>query len=480
MTHTLRNVLLASTALGFLVVAPSAHAADSTAEAIKALQAQVDALQKQLVEIQAKAQQTAPVSAEPAKVEKASSETGKKEILPGVSVKFGGYIAAEGVYRDRSQNGDMSTSYSGVTLGHTADSSHGEFRASARTTRLSALFGAKIDKDTDLGGYIEGDFLGASGSYAKTNNFSPRLRQGFISYDRNDWGFHAYAGQAYSLTTSSKSGMSPRTEDLPMVVDAALVPGVVYTRNAQFRVVKDFADNTFHAGLSFESPEVSVPSTLPTNTSSSHGDVPDVIAKVAYDNSFGHVELFGLTRFFTATYKGATYENDRDVAFSGGVSTFMHVLPKKLDFHANFAAGKGLGRYTIVGMPGYTITADGKVKSVTAMAAMVGLIGHLTPSLDAYLYAGAEKAIRQSHADGYGVGVDNSGCYTPTGSCAGVTESVWTLAPGVWDTVYKGDYGSLKVGAQYSLTRRDGFSDSNGQPHAYENVGLISFRYSPF
>lgn len=482
MRQHLRTALLATTALSFLAVAP-AQAADSTSDAIKALQAQVNALQKQLVEMQAKQKSAAEVTAAapaPVPVAAAPNESGKKEVLPGVTVKFGGYIAAEGVYRDRNQNTDMATSYGGIVLGHTADSGRGEFRASARTTRLSALFDAKVDNDTSLGGYIEGDFLGAAGTYAKTNNFAPRMRQGFISYDRSDWGLHAYAGQAYSFMTSSKNGLSPRSEDLPMVIDASMVTGALYTRNAQFRVIKDFADNTFHAGLSIESPEVSVPTALPTNTSASHGELPDVIAKVAYDGSIGHAEMFGMTRFFTSTYKGTTYQNDHQAAFSAGVSTFVTVVPKKVDFHANFAAGQGLGRYTISGMPDFTITADGQVKSVTQLAALVGVVGHLTPSLDAYLYAGAEKAIRQNMANGYGVGVDNSACYTETGTCAGVTESVWTIAPGVWDTVYKGDYGNLKVGAQYSLSRRDGFSDATGQPHAFENVGMISFRYSPF
>ncbi|MFA4846287.1 MAG: hypothetical protein WC654_07070, partial [Patescibacteria group bacterium] len=471
----LRSLLLATTALSFFVLTP-AHAGDATADAIKSLQAQVNALQKQLTVMQ-KAKAEAPVAAPAAATE------AKKEILPGVSVKLGGYVAMEGVYRDRSQDGDISTNYNTITLGHTAASNRGEFRGSARQTRLSLLAEGKASPNMNLGAYVESDFLGTNGAYSKTNSHMPRLRQAFGTVDLSDWGLHVLAGQAWSLATSSKAGISPRGEDLPLVIDGGMLPGVVYTRNAQLRIVKDFADNNVHVALSAESPDA-VGHTAPSNVTTSSGYAPDLIGKVSYDNAtFGHYEAFGMSRFFTSTLKNQTiaYQNDNEVGYGVGVSAYVPLIAKKLELHANFMTGKGIGRYGVVAMPDFSYTANGQIKLIEQMIGMVGLIGHPTPTLDAYLYVGAEKAMRQNNVNGYGVGVSNANCYAlaPTTACAGVTESVWTIAPGIWNTVYKGDYGNLKVGAQYSLSRRDAFSDTK-QPHAFENIGLVSFRYAPF
>jgi hypothetical protein len=67
------------------------------------------------------------------------------------------------------------------------------------------------------------------------------------------------------------------------------------------------------------------------------------------------------------------------------------------------------------------------------------------------------------------------------GTCTAQTALLWQVTPGVWDRVYSGNYGTLSVGAQYSLTRRNAFTGANNlDPHSYENIVMTAFRYSPF
>ena len=506
MNKHLKKALLASTALGFLVVAP-AHAADSTADAIKALQTQVEALQKQLVDLQAKEKVRAEAPAA-APAPAATADAAKKEILPGVSVKLGGYVAMEGVYRDHNQTTDTSSSISsGVPFENSRSANQDEFRMSARSSRLSLLAEGKVDETMSLAAYFETDFMGSANTAnsVQSNSYTPRLRQAYASVDRSDWGLHFAAGQTWSLASLTKSGMMPRKEAGFMGIDSTGTPGYVYTRAPQVRIVKDFAGAKGQVGLSLETPQANVaglPSgasanyilrnagtgSLNTDTSYSMDYAPDVIAKVGYDASIGRFEAFSLTRFFRDTVQSTTsYYDNYAMGVGGGVGAFLNVIPKKLEIQANFLGGRGVGRYAASLMPDFAVTPSGDIKPVTMLAGMMGVIAHPTPKWDVYLYAGAEKAMRQEYNNtAYGLGsalTNLSGCYAQgsASSCTAQTEMVWQITPGFWTTVYKGDLGNIKLGAQYSFTRRDAFSGANDkQPHGYENVVMTSFRYSPF
>ena len=79
---------------------------------------------------------------------------------------------------------------------------------------------------------------------------APRL---YFTYDNTEWGFHFLAGQAWSLLTQNKVGITPRQENIPLTIDANYVVGFDYTRNWQLRVVKDFG-SWASFGLSIENP----------------------------------------------------------------------------------------------------------------------------------------------------------------------------------------------------------------------------------
>jgi len=518
MNKNLRSLLLASTALGFLFVAP-AQAADTTADAIKALQAQVNALQKQLGEMQVKeAAKTEVVAAAPVAPD-AQAETAKKEILPGVKVKVGGYISMDSVYRDHNEVTDPSSStFTSIPYANARAANQDEFRMSARATRLSLLAEGKADKDMSLAAYVESDFMGSavSANSVQSNSYTPRLRQAFGQIDRSDWGFHTAIGQSWSMVTLTKGGLMPRNEAGVQMIDTAGTPGFVYTRNVQARFVKDVMDKSLQVGVSLEGAQTNTAglctntttsgvvgcgtfnnnyllrnaggATLNTGTTYSMDYAPDVIAKVGYDNSLGHFEAFSLTRFFRDTVVGTTtFRDNYAVGQGAGVGTFLNVIPKKLEVQANVLAGTGVGRYSSGQFPDIAVTPSGDIKPIMMYSGMVGVIGHPTPTWDVYVHAGVETAERvnsSNSAYGYGSTSRNTGgCYsqTATDGCEAQTQTLWQIAPGFWNTVYKGDMGNIKLGAQYSFTRKDAFTGSNDkQPHAYENMIMTSFRYSPF
>ncbi len=253
--------------------------------------------------------------------------------------------------------------------------------------------------------------------------------------------------------------------------------------------------------------------------------VPDVIGKVAYEARLGvrdiHLEGFGLYRDFydnvaygaapaTSTfanpggYTAASNQHTPGYGVGGGV--VVPVLPRVLTFQASGIVGRGIGRYTSSQLPDATITGDGALKPLGGSAALVGAVLHATPSIDLYAFGGFEQVNRDYGSNGiqsgtgagglvgYGSpgGVNNYGCNVEGGTCTGATHRIFQLTGGMWDKLYRGSYGEVRVGLEYSYTQRDlfaGTTNLNGIPtadaplrsaKANENIVETSFRYYPF
>ncbi|MER2520841.1 MAG: hypothetical protein ABTQ34_09200 [Bdellovibrionales bacterium] len=437
----------------------------------------------------------------------------------GVKLTLGGQVDMTTLYRSKNQSSDIASNFNSlIPFNNSVNSHQSEFRGSARATRLSLLGEASPDENTKLTAYIESDFLGAAPTATSTvtNSYTPRLRQGFAQYERNDLGLHVSGGQEWTLLTMHKSGMLPLKENAPGTVDAGYLPGFNYARTPQLRIVKDFMDKKLWVGVSAESPQAITSGICTSSTSSStlncagynnayllnnpgNGSTyastnsyttdiaPDAIMKVAYDASWGHVETFGALRTFH-NVDDARFNDNVVFAGGGGASVFVPAIEKKLDVMASFMYGYGMGRYTVSAFPDFSVQPDGSLQPLEEYTALVGLIAKPTPSWDLFLYAGVEEAFRNnidgqtSNAFGYGNrGVSNTGCYTEGGTCYAQTKRVWQVTPGFWTRLYDGSYGKVQVGAQYSLTRRDAFSDVSGNaPHSYQHMVLTSFRYHPF
>src|SRR5437762_5315694 len=158
-----------------------------------------------------------------------------------------------------------------------------------------------VNADTKLAGYLETDFqsAGTTSNSLDVNGYTLRLRQGYATLDKSDWGTEILAGQAWSLLTLFNSDMALRREQIPLTIDARYLAGFTYTRNPQLRVVQHF-DNVYAAGLSLESPQAIifsgpnaplVPNTfnnpggtgLNSTTTYSTDVGPDVVAKITAD-----------------------------------------------------------------------------------------------------------------------------------------------------------------------------------------------------
>ena len=531
--------------------------------------AQFEALQNQVYETSAA-------------VKQATTPHDKKLHMKGVTFTFGGFLAAESVWRSNSLESDIgSPGFSKIpfagpgagnptAVGGTATSTgvgnavniahtH-EFRFSARQSRVSGLVEADVSPDTHLSGYGEFDFLGAAASANsnESNSYTPRVRNLYGAVDWSDIGVHFLFGQSWSLATLDTHGMSERSEAPPATIDAQYVPGFVWTRQPQLRLTKEFGDD-FWVGVSVENPQTTLGGTLPADCSlksgatsqactadgtvvisnngnsfsggglNSTGDaefnpgiqlslnqMPDVIGKVAWEPFGGivHIEGVGILRDFydrtesilpasapctnSATANPAnncygavqlgTAANHSNTGGGGGVAGLIKVWPDFVDVQFDSLFGTGIGRYGSGQLPDATYTAAGTLKPLNEDMEMVGVTLHATPDFDIYVIGGRENEdssffkVNGSNG-GYGnPAFTNTGCFdfTSTASCTGNVRDVEQITAGLWDKAYNGDYGSFRIGLQYSYTYDKAFAGAGGAPHTSDNMIFTSFRYYPF
>jgi hypothetical protein len=221
---------------------------------------------------------------------------------------------------------------------------------------------------------------------------------------------------------------------------------------------------------------------------------PDIVVKATADPGWGHFEVYGLGRLFRSR---ADMSNHNILGGGGGAGAILPIVPKLLDFQADFLAGNGIGRYGSVGLPDVTVKPDGVLAPIPGIQALVGLVGHPTDTIDLYAYAGIEAAnstpfttFTKTGPIPFGYGNDlynNSACLHEAASvtaaatnCAANTSSVWQITGGFWWDVYKGDFGRLRVGGQGSFTERSVFAGIGGGPNTTEGIFMASLRYYPF
>jgi len=424
-------------------------------------------------------------------------------LASGIDLTLGGYIEAASIYRTRNETADISSNFNTAIPFPNSPNYHlTELRFSAHQTRLDLLGQAKVDLDTALAGYVETDFQSApaDSNSIESNSYTPRLRQAYATLDRSDLGLHLLGGQTYTLLTLFNHDMTPRQEDIPLTIDGQYVVGFTWTRNPQFRVVKDL-DEGVSVGFSLESPQALIfngPNAplVPTTVSNPGGNhlnplaqystdiAPDMVAKVSFDPSWGHYELYGIGRLFRSR---AAFANRTIWGGGGGAGAILPLIPKQLDFQADFLYGDGIGRYGTSQLPDVAIKPTGILAPVPGLQALVGLIGHPTDALDLYIYGGLEQAGQTSFTVGgtlpFGYGnplYDNSGClHEGSALCAENTSRVWQVAGGAWYSLYNGSYGTLRIGAQGSYTRRYIFNGIGGSPSTDEGMFFTSLRYYP-
>ena len=440
--------------------------------------------------------------------------------LSGIRVTLGGFVEAALIARSRNETADISSSFNGIPYAYSPNYHTPEFRESDHQSRLSIKAEGSPNDVTKLTAYYELDFqsAGNSSNSNESNSYTLRQRQIWAQYARSDWDFYFLGGQAWSMLTMNKIGIVAGKEDAPLTIDASYVPGFVWTRNTQFRLVKGFNHDEFDLGLSFESPQATYytggsgtgsldGTVLSSNTGgsglssvASYSDnyAPDVILKGTADPGWGHYELFGLARFLTdrttRAFPANAGSNRTVLAGGGGAGFILPLLKGKLDLQASGLIGEGIGRYGASSLPDATFSQTGAPVPLPEVIALVGAIGHPTKTIDLYGYVGTEQ-ITQSKGfnEGgkhYGYGNEaysNAGCNTeqPVTSplaepCVANTSGIVQGTAGAWWKFLKGDFGTMQTGVQYSYTRKNAFQGVGGSPSTDDNMVYFSFRYYPF
>jgi hypothetical protein len=497
-------------------------------------QAQLATVQTQLAETQALAAtqqakldeqiQTIPATVD-SRVASMLPKTDKLYVK-GVSLAFGGFVAAESVTRSRSEEADIASSFGGIpfpnsTLGRTSES-----RFTARQSRVSGLIEGVISPTLKATAYAEADFLGAAqtANSNETNSYNPRMRVFYttLDYETSFGGIHLLSGQNWSLATLNSKGISPRNEVAPPSIDAQYVPGFVFTRQPQARIAVDF-NNVLWAAVSVENPQTTyynsgkyLPTVAPNQPISvftngaagsnfnsantlSTNHYPDVIGKVAFEKNIAghqfHLEGFGIYRDFYARVNQGSGPFNTDVAGGGvGGGMTLQVIPALFDVQASGIVGRGIGRYGASQLPDATISPSGQLKPIAEDAFLFGGTAHIGKSLDVYVFGGEERERRTAYTVGTvfnGVGnpnYDNTGCETEGATnCVANTRFVDQITGGFWDRPYVGKFGKVQFGVQYSYTERHAFAGygtadapGNPAPVARENMILTSVRYYPF
>lgn len=433
--------------------------------------------------------------------------------LGNVQVTLGGFIELAGIYRSRNEVADIASNLNtGIPLRYSPNFHQGEFRESARQSRISGLVTATPDDNTKLQAYVETDFLGAAptANSQESNSYNLRLRQAWSSYDRSDLGLQILAGQAWTLLTLDKQGISARSEALPLTIDAQYNAGFTWARQPQLRVVKNFAD-TFWLAFSVENPQTNyytgpnglAPSSFGTinvnnaggsgyaSTNNYSDDIaPDFQLKGAAELGPVHVEAYGVLRIMHDRISHLdSGSNDNVTAGGGGAAAYVHLVPHYLDLQASFLAGDGIGRYGTAQLPDAVVGRNGQPVPIPEVEALVGLIGHPVPNIDIYGYLGTEQEKAKYFTEakkGYGYGsplYDNASCSEELASasdCVANTEGILEGSLGFWWRFIKGPYGTMQTGVQYSYINRQVFQGVGPTPNTNENMLMFSFRYYPF
>jgi hypothetical protein len=200
---------LLATAAIFGVGAANAQSAASDLDKIDRMQRQMEQLQKQMKRVKSELVEAKRKAAqEKAEVPPGFNDAYGAELKPfpakapsivdRVKLTWGGFLAAETVYRTHNSVADVGTPFNAIPYPFSPLYGENEFHGSARGSRLSLLVEGALDPVQKFSGYYEMDFLGVgvTSNYNQSNSWAARLRQGYFTYDNTDWGFHVLAGQA--------------------------------------------------------------------------------------------------------------------------------------------------------------------------------------------------------------------------------------------------------------------------------------------
>jgi hypothetical protein len=160
----------------------------------------------------------------------------------GVDITPGGFAAFEGVWRQHSVNSDINTPLNSIPFPSANEGHVSELNFSGRQSRLSVLVSGDAGS-YKLTGYWEMDWLGTGTSSNNNQSNSYVLRQRQIwGKGETAGGFAVTGGQMWSLVTEDAKGTDARTEIQPLTIDPQYLVGYSWTRQPGIRVQQRFGD----------------------------------------------------------------------------------------------------------------------------------------------------------------------------------------------------------------------------------------------
>ena len=435
----------------------------------------------------------------------------------GITIQPIGYAAFESVWRQRNISADIGSSYSALPFSGTTNGNMTEFRLSGRQSRIGLLATGNVGQNK-VTGYWESDFLssGTSSNSNESNSYTLRVRQFFVSAALES-GWTISGGQMWSMMTPSKVGMNPRSEAVPLTIEAQYAVGFNWARQAGLRFVTKLGDEASWGFGVEESQTLYSARNAPSNfvTGQAGGSLlnatttystdysPDFVTKLAFDpKGMGHWELKAVASSFRDRIidpaTSTTSRNSTTWGYGVGFGIYLPVLGggrDMVDLGLSGLYGTGIGRYGTTTLPDVTIGADTTLTPIKSSQIMLSIEMHPAKDFDLYSYVGAEYADRTTFVNAAGKGVgygsplnSNAACQTeaaPTnnttpvgGACNADTRAFWQANLGFWYRFYKGAAGTVQWGMQYSYTSKNTWSDAAGiQPQAIDNMIFTSFRY---
>ena len=441
-----------------------------------------------------------------------------------VTMILGGFVNVTMAERNRHLASDTFTDFNVMPFPNQPGYYTDNFSATARYSRISMLVRGNLNKHSIVSGYFEFGWGAAANTtnYYKSNSFTMRMRQIYLAYDNNKYGWHVLVGQAWTMFTPNRIGIVARQESLPITIDWALTAGTIWARQPQIRVVKDMFHHRLWAGISLENAANiygiqcaggdaacgtgTGTVTLPNGYNVTYGRTgqgltnnsrlypnqisPDVIGKLAWDPAWGHYEIEGMLTFphthvMTSVGHG---HNDTAVAGGGGASMILPLIPHKMEMHLGGVVGKGIGRYGGAFLPGVTVNELGQPIPLFSAIASTGIVGHPTKNIDVYGYFGMQESGRSAWGNGQVYGgygspyLINAGCSYEGGTCQGMTHRIIEGTIGAWWRFFKGRFGTVESGVQLIYAQRKLWSSYDEPKGAKTDLStlMLSFRYLPF
>lgn len=469
-------------------------------ERLAAQQKQIDELQKALAEqhklIEALSrQQTAQAAPAPAAqplkpVELAADGKPFSPLsfrIGGADFTPGGYVNLMSIYRSTNIGSGPGTSFGSIPFSNTAAGRLSESRFTAQSSRVMLTVSTKTGKQT-VTGYIEADFQGSlpSSAHVSTNSNTMRMRLYWLQMQRGKW--EVLGGQSWSLLTPNRTGLSPRPSDILYTnnLDSNYQVGLAFTRAAQFRLVYH-ANKRWTAGLALENPQQYIGSatTVPSfyngqfdngSNTAAPNTHPDVIAKVAYDNTLAgravHVEAAGLFRTFRAFREAGGVSAAH--GFGGSLNTNFEIA-KRVRLVLSTFHSQGGGRFIYGLGPDVVIGPEGKLSPVHASSGIAGVEVQATPKDSLYAYYGGAYFARNFAVSAAGQFVG----FGFPGSSTSANRSLQEATFGYTRTFWKNsNYGAVQVMGQYSYLTRSPWSVPAGAPgNALTHMVFTNFRY---